>query len=271
MTDVYINGMPAGLVNPGLQSQSRVATWPTAAAQLMAAPKLQSKSARPASPVSSGSTGLFSNKRRKLGPSDAFLGLAAGTTPWQASQPAVHSAHVPTEQVGEPGSNTSNADVASDADSDPNVAVASAPQHHNVASSLAQAVLGSRHFTDDNVSTAAPDLLASTEQLATDPDQSADAQCGSGYSDESPGNDSTCSDASIPFRPIAHLFQKAKGKRCIGPSPLPQFDPEQESKLDHLKTGNWVWWREESTWTFAKVRVHSCPWYIVVAFMNVTL
>lgn len=251
--------MPAGLVNPGLQSQSRVATWPTAAAQLMAAPKLQAKSARPSSPVSSGSTGWVSSKRRKLGPSNAFFGLAEGTTTWQASQPAVHSAHVPTQQVEELVSYTSDADVASDAVSDPHVAVEGGAQNHNAASSLTPAVLGSRHFTDDQVSTEAPDLLASPEQLVTDPGQSADGQCGSGYSDESPGNDSTCSDVSRPFRPIAHLFRQAKGKRCIGPSPLPRFDPEQESKLDHTTAGNWVWWRDEFTWTFAKVWMHSRP------------
>ena len=245
--------MPAGLVNPGLQSQSRVATWPTAAAQLMAAPTLQAKSARPSSPVSSGSTGWVSSKRCKLGLSNAFVGLAEGTQIWQASQPAVPSAHVPTEQVQNPVSYTSDADVASDADSEQRVAVAGGAQNHNAASSLTQAVLGARHFTDDQVSTAAPDLLASPEQLATDPGQSADAQCGSGYSDESLGNDSTCSDVSRPFRPIAHLFQQAKGKRCIGPSPLPRFDPEQESKLDHMRAGNWVWWKDEFTWTFAQV------------------
>lgn len=245
--------MPTGLVNPGLQSQSRIATWPTAAAQLMGAPNLQAKSARPASPVSSGSTGSFSNKRRKLDTSDTLLGMAKGTTAWQTSQPAVHSDHVPTKQLERPVSNNSNAGVVSDADSDPHDPGA-ASQHHNDATSLTQAALSSCHFFDQRVSTAAPDLLASTEQLRSDP---VDVECGSEYSNQSPVDDDTSSDASVPVCPTDDQYKQAKGKRCIGPSPLPRYDPEQESKLDHIRMGNWVWWRIDSTWTFARVRTPS--------------
>ena len=250
---VQICCVPAGLVNPGLQCQSRVATWPTAAAQLMGAPKLQVKSARPASPVSSGSTGSFSNKRRKLDPSHTLLGMTQCTTAWQTNQPAVHSDHVPTRQLERPASHNNNPGVASDADSDPHDPGA-APQHRNAATSLTQAVLSSCHFTDKHIFTAAPDLLASTEHLRSD---LVDVECGSEFSNQSPVDDGTSSDASVPVCPTDDRYKQAKGKRCIGPSPLPWYDPQQESKLDHIRMGNWVWWRIDSTWTFARVRSHS--------------
>ena len=40
-----------------------------------------------------------------------------------------------------------------------------------------------------------------------------------------------------------------KGKGIAGPSPEPSFLPEQPSKLDHTKPGNWVWWKvDDNTW-----------------------
>lgn len=220
----------------------------------MGAPKLQGKSARPPSP--SGSTGSFSNKRRKLVPSDTLLGLAKGTTAWQASQP---SDDVPTKQPARPASDNSNAGVALDADSDPPVA-GGASQHCNAGSSLTQDVLSSHHFTDQRISTAAPDLLASTEQLPTEAGDPVDIKHDSVYSNQSPVDDDNSSDANVPICRIDYQYHQAKGKQCIGPSPLLQYDPEQESKLDHIRTGNWVWWRMDSTWTFARVRQHFGPY-----------
>ena len=226
----------------------------------MQAPNLQAKSARPASPVSSGSTGSFSNKRRKLDLSDTLLGLAKGTTAWQTSQPAVHSDQLPTKQLQRPVVNNSNAGLASDADSD----ACEAFQNCHAASNLAQAALGSCHFDDQHMSTAAPDLLTSTEQLPTEADDPADVEHGSAWSDQSPVDDDSSSGASVPLCPIKHRYKQAKGKVCVGPSPLPRYDPQQESKLDHIRMGNWVWWKIDSTWTFARVRKHSVDMIVVV-------
>ena len=247
---VWIAIVPAGLVNLGPQSQSRVATWPTAAAELMAAPQAQSAPA--VSPASSGSAGSFSNKRRKLESSDS--------TARQARQSAFHSAQLPTKQAEEPACDTSNADLASDADSDPHTTVA-APQHRNADSSLTYATLSSRRFSDQQVSTQAPDLLASPEKLPTDPGDPTDAEHGSIFSNQSPANDDAISD-SMPdpgFVDFNEWLVNAKGKMYKGPSPLPHYDPEQESKLDHTRAGNWVWWKLDSMWTFAKVGAPPVP------------
>ena len=230
----------------------------------MQTPNLQARSARPSSPVSSGSTGPFSNKRRKLDPFDTLVGLAKGTTAWQTSLPAVNSDQMPITQLERPAFSNSNAGVACDADSDPHDAGGTS-LHQKAASSLTQAVLGSCHFNNQHVSTAAPSLLASPEQLPTEAGDSVHVEYGSAYRDQSPAYDDTSGDASVPICPMNPQYHQAKGKECIGPSPLPQYDPEQESKLDHIRMGNWVWWKFDCTWTFARVREHCGPYVNTIA------
>lgn len=251
---------PAGLVNPGPPSQSRVATWPTAAAQLRDAPGLPPTSNAPASPTSSGSVAPFSNKRRRLNSSDAGFGHATGNPAWETSQLTFRSAHLPAEQADKPASDTSNAaGMASDADSAPLTALAGAPQQRKADSTFTHAAPSfSINFSDEHMAMIAPDLLAAAEQLAPEPGNLSDAEHEPAFSNQSLVNDEATSDGSMPFRVMDYQLIDDKGKCCIGPSPLPEYDAEQESKLDHTSVGNWVWWRIDATWRFAKVGMHCC-------------
>ncbi|KAL0018669.1 hypothetical protein WJX79_007420 [Trebouxia sp. C0005] len=52
-----------------------------------------------------------------------------------------------------------------------------------------------------------------------------------------------------------------KGKGIAGPSPEPSFLPEQPSKLDHTKPGNWVWWKvDDNTWMPVQVQKRFRDW-----------
>lgn len=257
-------GIFAGSVAPGQHRQSHVATWPTAAADLMGSQPFQTPSAPPASAASSGSAGSFSNKRRKLNLPAVLLPLEHTNTAWPSRQPAIESTDQTSGQEKPASGKDSNAEMASDGEFYLRIATAADPQQDPADSSFTRAAVSPGHCSDQQVPTATPDLLATPEQLLTDAADSIGAEHGSVVGDASPIQDDASSD-SLPFRLLGY-----KGKGIQGPSPLPQYAPEQESKLDRTSKDNLIWWRPDVTsWTFARVRaicrvmpttVHSVCW-----------
>ena len=214
----------------------------------------------PASPASSAIAGSFGNKRRKLEVPDAPFNLHKTSVTRVPNPFQPQSAQLPAWQHHKSSStpDTANkADLQSDAESDPCAAEAAVPQHRVVHSSFLLGAASSDHSLEQQVPTAVPDLLASPEQLNTEAGDSADAECGSVSGRDSPVNHGASSD-SMPFKLVDY---KCKGFK--GFSPLLPAAPEQESKLDHLKKGNWVWWKPDSTWLLARVRSQPCLFSVV--------
>lgn len=85
------------------------------------------------------------------------------------------------------------------------------------------------------------------------PEETAD---GSGAGCKSPFLNRSCLEAEEDFSDgLPFQLVQDKGKGIKGPSPLPQYLPEQPSKLDHTKPGNWVWWKvDDATWMLAQVQ-----------------
>lgn len=242
----------AGLVDPGHLREAHVVTWPTAAADLMVVPPQTT----PSSPASSGIAGCFSNKRSKIEVPDAPFGLQKTSTTWRPNPFHSQSAQLPAWQCNRLASTPDTArkaDLQSDADSDPLTADAAVPQQRIAESKISPAAVSSDHSWEQQVPTAVPDLLASPEQLNTDAGDSSNAEHGSFSGCDSPVNQGASSD-SLPFQLVDY-----KGKGFKGLSPLLPAALEQESKLDHLKKGNWVWWKPDSTWLLARVRPPAQP------------
>ncbi|DBA99103.1 TPA: hypothetical protein ACH3X1_014237 [Trebouxia sp. C0004] len=255
-----------GAAQTGQNTPSRLVTWPTAASKLMTAapikqlpnrthlaPSPSSPQAPPASPVSSSSAGFLGNKRQKLGTLEPPPGLWLGSRGRQSGHAFVKASHQVTAQRRQGYSDPPaelDTNLESDADTD-------AAMHGSG---------GRSEGSNDRTSAPGPcHLLGAVfeQQVPTQteslPDSAGDTELGyKGEPDfvdrQIPGGNGA-SDGQ-PFQLI-----EDKGKGIADPSPEPSYLPEQPSKLDHTKPGNWVWWKvDDNTWMPVQVQKRFRDW-----------
>ncbi|KAA6428170.1 MAG: hypothetical protein FRX49_01766 [Trebouxia sp. A1-2] len=261
-----------GEAQTGQTITSRLVTWPTAASKLMTAapikqlphrthlgPSTSLPQAPPASPVSSGSAGFFSNKRQKLGtlepPPGLWLGSRgrrSGLTPMQAShRVTTHQRQGYSDPPAEQDTN-----LESDADTD---AATHGSGGRSEGSNDRSSAPGLSHSLGALFDQQVPTHTGSLSDHDVGIDSAGDTEAGyrgvSEFVDRQVPGGNGASDGQ-PFQLI-----QDKGKGIAGPSPEPSFLPEQPSKLDHTKPGNWVWWKvDDNTWMPVQVQKRFRDW-----------
>lgn len=257
----------------------RLATWPTAASQLMTAapnqqltPPSHGPQAPSSSPASSGSAGSLSNKRQRLGTWDAPSGLFLDSTAQQSGDgPYQRASSLTTCEQQDFSSLDAALGPSLDSDADTDAAIAgsddrsggsdnssSAPRLRRSLNATLDQQLPTQHQTglDSEVPTETADDAAGACSLPglsnrqfVDVDGQSDGQLFEAIGDLGNG------DGQSAWQPY-HLIG-SKGKGIVGPSPAPSYLPEQPSKLDHTKPGSWVWWKvDDATWMLVRVSLH---------------
>ena len=244
----------AGSVQTQHNSLPKVVTWPIAAAQLMtASPYEDTTAAPPVSPVSSGSIGALSNKRRKLGTLDPPPGLLLGSRARQTSHVPFHFPRstadwcqaVPNAELDD------RCSKESDAETDVSTPAVSGKQYKAAAADVGMHTAQSSDLP-----------AASGQQLphvaAEVSDVEVNGQTGvpgeeHGHQSSfvirgvgSPGDDSD----GLPFQVTGD-----KGKGVADHCPCLEYLPEQPSTLDHTQPGSWVWGKiDDATWLLVQVQ-----------------
>lgn len=261
-----------GAAQTGQSTPSRLVTWPTAASKLMTAAPIKqlphrthlapcpsSPQAPPASPASSGSAGFLSNKRQKLGTLEPPPGLWLGSRGFQSGHAPVKAPNKVTTQQHEgysdpPAEHDTN--LESDADTD---AATHGSGGRSEGSNDRSSAPGLPHALGALFDQQVPSQTGSLPEHNAAIDSGGDTEAGyrgmPGFVDRQVPGGHGASDGQ-PFQLI-----EDKGKGIAGPSPEPSYLPEQPSKLDHTKPGNWVWWKvDDNTWMPVQVQKRFRDW-----------